>query len=70
MILHVSHGAPSVNPDDQPRWFVVYPLDGTTKKSVVDTDITHDMAVESLLRAWRTVYEVDTDALTVKVVKP
>lgn len=57
MKLHVSHSA---GPD--PDWFVVLPLPGRTRTSVAGTPITHEMAVESLLNAGRTVIELDTGA--------
>ena len=53
MRLFISHGA---DPGD---WFIVEPREGRTTRSVAGTDITPEMAVESLMAAGRTVYEVD-----------
>lgn len=58
MRIAISHGAGG-------DWFVVKPLQGETTTSIVNTPITHDMAVESLLAAGRRVYDVDLDKLTV-----
>ncbi|HWI68653.1 MAG TPA: hypothetical protein VNS88_09760 [Nitrospiraceae bacterium] len=69
MKLHISHGARNSDDASDVDWFVVKPLDGETTKSIVNTDITHDMAVMSLLRARRAVYEVDFDKMTVVKVK-
>ncbi len=57
MILHISHGAGDAN--GHYDWFVVHPLAGETEKSIVNTDITHEMALESLLGAGRVIFEVD-----------
>jgi hypothetical protein len=53
MKLQVSHGA------DSNDWFIVEPREGQTKSSIVGTDITNEMAVDSLLSAGRTVYEFE-----------
>lgn len=69
MILHISHGA-MLNPDDPGKrdWFVVKPFDGETSRSIVDTPITHAMAVNSLIHAGRVVFELDTANMTVRQV--
>jgi hypothetical protein len=64
VILHISHGARGFEPDDV-DWFVVHPLKGKTERSIVDTPITHEMALESLLRAGRVVFELDLTNMTV-----
>jgi hypothetical protein len=59
MKLHISHGA---DPGDgsEPDWFVVLPLPGRTETYAAGLPVTHEMAVESLLRAGRAVFELDT----------
>lgn len=57
MKIRISHGA-GHGPGSE-DWFVVQPLQGHTRPSVVNTPITHDMAVMSLLAAGRAVYELD-----------
>jgi hypothetical protein len=68
MKLHISHGAGDEHGNFD--WFVVEPLEGQTKKSIIDTDITHDMAIQSLLRAGRSVFEVDIKDMTVSRLEP
>lgn len=63
MIIHISHGA---NPD---KWFIVEPLEGHPRESVAGTPITHAMAVQSLLDAGRTVYELDVEPRLGSIVK-
>ena len=54
MRLFISHGA---DPDD---WFVVKPLEGQTSPGIIPgLPITPKRAVDSLLAAGRTVYELD-----------
>lgn len=61
MRIQVSHGAGSGRGSDDVDWFVVLPLPGQAKLSVAGTPITNEMEVESLLRAGRTVYEVEVE---------
>ena len=71
MRLHISHGAGDGYGGFD--WFVVKPLEGETETSVAGTPITHEMAVWSLLRAGRTVYELETgtgDGTTARRVMP
>lgn len=58
MILHISHGAMRSNNPTDVDWFVVHPLEGEDKQ-VPGGTLTHEMELESLLRAGRVVFEVD-----------
>ncbi len=60
MRLYISHGA---DPDD-PDWFIVEPREGNTRTSVAGTEITPEMEIGSLLRARRTVYQLDVTPFT------
>ena len=68
MIFHISHGARRSDSANDVDWFIVKPLDGETEKSVINTPITHVDAVNSLLRAGRTVFELDTETMTAMVI--
>lgn len=65
MIFHISHGA-MLDPADPSKreWFLVKPLDGETHPSVAGPPITHVEAVNSLIRAGRTVFELDTETMS------
>jgi hypothetical protein len=54
MKIQVSHGAGLGFGDESPDWFIVEPLPGDVRHG-----ITNEMAVESLRRAGRSVYELD-----------
>jgi hypothetical protein len=58
MKLFISHGASPGN-GTEPYWFIVDPRQRDTETSVDGTVITTEMAVNSLLAAGRTVYELD-----------
>ncbi len=58
MILHISHGARRSDDPADVDWFVVHPLEGEDKH-VPGGTFTHEMELESLLRAHRVVFEVD-----------
>jgi hypothetical protein len=64
--IQVSHGGDPENP----AWFVVLPLPGTTRPSVAGTPITNEMAVASLVRAGRSVYELDVEPFLNKGAEP
>ena len=64
MIFHISHGARRSDSASDVDWFLVKPLYGETHPSVAPGHvITHADAVNSLLRARRTVYELDTETM-------
>lgn len=58
MILHISHGAKRSDDPSDVDWFVVKPLTGEMHNP------SHVDAVNSLLHAGRTVYELDTEFVT------
>lgn len=60
MKLYVSHGADP----DEPDWFIVEPREGHFRMSVLGTPITPEMEVASLLKARRSVYELDVEPFT------
>ena len=59
MKLYISHGARRSDDPDDVDWFVVKPMPGDTETSVAGTPITNNMAVTSLIRAGREVYELE-----------
>lgn len=62
MIFHISHGARRSDIGSDVDWFLVKPLDGETQ-TVPGGTLTHVDAVNSLLRAGRTVFELDTETM-------
>lgn len=63
MKLHISHSARQSDDPADVDWFVILPLPGETEMSVAGTEITHEMAVQSLRDAGRAVFEIDVTGI-------